>query len=122
MPPKLKPVLWIPAAKKDLESLPEPMIREFGYALYQAQAGGHPDIAKTLSGMGGADIIELRESDAGGTYRVVYTVRFADVLVVLHTFQKKSHKGIETPKQEIDLVHARLAQARCIYEEWKGEK
>lgn len=122
MLPELKPVLWIPAAKKDLEDLPKPVIQKFGYALYQAQAGAHPDIARTLKGLGSADIIELRENDPGGTYRVVYTVKFAEAIVVLHAFQKKSHKGIETPKQDIDLIHARLAQAQCIYEEWKRGK
>jgi phage-related protein len=31
---------------------------------------------------------------------------------VLHCFQKKSHKGISTPKHEIDIVEARLKLAR----------
>jgi phage-related protein len=31
---------------------------------------------------------------------------------VLHCFQKKSHKGIETPKHEMDIVRARLKLAR----------
>jgi len=31
------------------------------------------------------------------TYRAVYTVRFAGVVYVLHSFQKKAKKGIATP-------------------------
>jgi phage-related protein len=31
---------------------------------------------------------------------------------VLHCFQKKFHKGISTPKHEIDTVEARLKLAR----------
>lgn len=47
----------------------------------------------------------------GGTYRAVYTVRFASAVYVLHAFPKKSRRGIATPKQEIDLIRARLRQA-----------
>jgi len=35
---------------------------------------------------------------------------------VLHVFQKKSKKGIETPKHDIDLVKARLKTASEDYE------
>jgi phage-related protein len=115
----MKTVLWVASSKKDLRDLPEPVIREFGYALYQAQEGSYPDIAKTLGGFGSAEVIELKENDASGTYRAVYTVRFADAIVVLHVFQKKSTKGIETCKQDIDLIHTRLKQAELTYRDWK---
>jgi phage-related protein len=39
-------------------------------------------------------------------------VEVADAIYVLHAFQKKSKKGIATPKQEIDLIRRRLAAAR----------
>ncbi|HSW72386.1 MAG TPA: type II toxin-antitoxin system RelE/ParE family toxin [Chlamydiales bacterium] len=122
MSSELKQVLWISAAKKDLEKLPRPVIREFGYALYQAQTGAFPDIAKVFKGFGSAEVIELRENDPGGTYRVVYTVRFEKAIVVLHVFQKKSPKGIETSKQDRDLIHERFKQAEWIYRDWIGEK
>lgn len=118
----LKTILWIPAAKKDLETLPKPIMRSFGYALYQAQAGGYPDIAKVLKGFGSAEIIELRENGLGGTYRIVYTVRFKEAIIVLHAFQKKSTKGIKTSKQDVDLIYARLKQAELIYKNWIGDK
>jgi hypothetical protein len=35
-------------------------------------------------------------------------VRYADAVYVLHAFQKKSRKGIETPKAEIALIEKRL--------------
>jgi phage-related protein len=68
----------------------------------------HPKMAKTLTGFGGATVIEVRESHEGNAYRAVYTVRCADAIYVLHAFQKKSKKGIATPKAEIDLVEKRL--------------
>jgi phage-related protein len=46
-----------------------------------------------------------------------YTVRFEDAIYVLHAFQKKSKKGISTPKSEIDLIWRRLAEAERDYRE-----
>ncbi len=65
-------------------------------------------MAKTLSGFGGAAVVEVRESYDGNAYRAVYTVRYADAVYVLHAFQKKSKKGIATPREEIDLIARRL--------------
>ena len=39
------------------------------------------------------------------------TVRLADRVFVLHAFQKKSKRGIATPKADIELVKQRLKQA-----------
>ena len=61
-----------------------------------------------------------REGFDGSAYRVVYTVRFADVVYVLHAFQKKSRRRIATPKSEIDLVWQRLKRAQEDYEQWQG--
>ena len=44
----------------------------------------------------------------GAAYQAVYTVRYADAVYVLHAFQKKSKKGIATPKAEVDLIEKRL--------------
>ena len=99
--------------------MPKEVVTDFGYSLHQAQVGLFPDIAKTLSGFGGASVIELVQDDKGGTFRAVYTVKFADVIVVLHAFQKKSKRGIETPKQDIELICSRLKLAEEIYKDWK---
>jgi phage-related protein len=55
--------------------------------------------------------------DETATYRAVYTVRFGDAIYVLHAFQKKSKKGIATPKQEIELIRRRLATAERDHRE-----
>jgi phage-related protein len=54
--------------------------------------------------------------------RAVYTVRFSEVIVVLHAFQKKSKKDSATPKQDMDLIHSRLKLAEEIYKFWKMKK
>ena len=48
----------------------------------------------------------------GHTFRAVYTVKFRDVVYVLHAFKKKSKKGIATPKQEIEIIGAGIKLAR----------
>lgn len=67
-----------------------------GYALYQAQLGLKAANAKPLAGFGGASVLEIVDDYQSDTYRAVYTVRFGDVVYVLHAFQKKSKKGVAT--------------------------
>jgi phage-related protein len=92
--------------------MPEDVIDLVGYALHLAQQGQKHNQAKVLKGFGLAAVLEVVEDDDGSTYRAVYTVRFKNAVYVLHCFQKKSHKGIATPKHEMDLVEARLKIAR----------
>ena len=54
----------------------------------------------------------------GGTYRAVYTVKFAGVVFVLHVFQKKSKSGRKTPRAEIEKIRKRLKEAEKRYAEW----
>lgn len=86
-----------------------------GYALYLAQAGRMHISAKPLKGFGGAGVVELVEEDQHGTYRAVYTVRFGNAIYVLHAFQKKSKRGIKTPREEMDTVRRRLKVAEEYY-------
>jgi phage-related protein len=65
-------------------------------------------------------VLEIVEDHDGDTYRAVYTVRFAEVVYVLHTFQKKSKRGVKTPKREIDLIKARVQRAEDDYRQWQN--
>jgi phage-related protein len=86
-----------------------------GYALYLAQTGDkHPD-AKPLRGFGGAGVLEIVDDFQSDTYRVVYTVRFADRIYVLHSFQKKSRRGSTTSRHDINLIRDRYRQAEEIH-------
>ena len=67
--------------------------------------------AKPLRGFVGAGVLEIVENHDGNTYRAVYTVKFAGAVYALHAFQKKSKKGIQTPKSHLDLVRERLRRA-----------
>ena len=110
-----KELEWIGSSRRDMQALPFPVRRVFGYGLYAAQLGNRPPDAKPLKGFGGAGVLELIEDYRGDTYRAVYTVRFARKVYVLHVFQKKAKQGIATPKQELDLIRERLKQAESLY-------
>jgi phage-related protein len=108
----LKPVEWIGASLEDIKKFPNQVGRKLGYAIYLAQIGGKHPAVKPLQGFKGAGVLEVVENFDTDTYRAVYTVKLGGVIYVLHAFQKKSKKGIATPKQEIDLIHKRLKQAQ----------
>jgi phage-related protein len=107
----IKPLFFVGSSREDLKGFPEDVQDATGYALYIAQTGGKHPHAKALRGFGGAGVLEVMENHAGDTYRTVYTVRLQHAVYVLHAFQKKSRRGIETPREEIDLVRARLRLA-----------
>jgi phage-related protein len=113
----LKPVFWMGSSLKDLRSFPRTVQSDMGYALYAAQQGELDPDAKPLKGFGSAQVIEIVNRFAGNAYRAVYTVRFGDALYVLHAFQKKSTKGVATPKPDMDLIRARLKDAERFHKE-----
>ncbi len=85
--------------------------------------GGKAPFAKPLKGFSGASVLEVLDDFDGNTFRAVYTVRFAEVVYVLHAFQKKSKRGITTPKATMAIIELRLKRAREDYEQWsKDEK
>lgn len=112
-----KPLIWIGSSKKDLLQLPLAVRKFFGHALDFAQHGGQHTSAKVLRGFGGAGVLEVIEDHDSGTYRAVYTVKFADAVFVLHCFQKKSKQGIATPREDMDIIRARLKVAETLAKE-----
>jgi phage-related protein len=112
---QIKPLEWVGSSLEDLKDFPEDVQGEIGYALYLAQIGDkHPD-TKPLKGFKGASVLEVVEDFDGDTYRAIYTVKLPKAVYVLHVFQKKSKHGIATPKQDIDLIEARLERAKQHY-------
>jgi phage-related protein len=110
-------VIWVGSSRKDLRAFPRQVSAEIGQALYAAQQGETDPAAKPLKGFGGRSVVEIIANHDGNTWRAVYTVRFAEAVYVLHAFQKKSKKGIATPKKELDLIHRRLAEAERLHSE-----
>jgi phage-related protein len=113
----VKPVHWIASSQDDLGAFPKEVRGAVGYALFRAQQGKRSTDAKPFKGVvKGAGVLEIVEDHDTDTYRVVYTVRFAEVVYVLHAFQKKSKKGRATPKHDIALIRRRYEAARAHYE------
>jgi phage-related protein len=70
----------------------------------------------------GPGVLEVVEHYDGNAYRAVYTVRFREVVYVLHAFQKKSPRGVKTAKSDVDLVEERLKAAQRDYEARYGKR
>jgi phage-related protein len=115
-----KPLDWVGSSKKDFLGFPEPVKDEMGNALGLAQFGGKHPSAKPWKGQG-SGVFELVENHDGSTYRVAYTVRFAEIVYVLHAFQKKSPSGIRTARVDVELVERRLKVAQQDHEARYGK-
>ncbi len=119
--PGEKPLFWIGSAKSDLLEFSEAVKDEIGSALSVAQFGGKHPSAKPWKGEG-PGVLEIVEDYRGDTYRAVYTVRFEKAVYVLHSFQKKSPKGIRTAQTDVELVSRRLKSASEDYEARYGKQ
>jgi len=96
-----------------VRSFPLAVRRSVGVALRAAQQGTMFTNVKPLKGFGGG-VFEVIFDHDGDTYRTVYTVRLETAVYVLHAFQKKSTRGLATPKRELDLIRRRLADAERL--------
>lgn len=118
----VRPLGWIGGSKRDLMALPVEVRRFFGRALNFAQHGERHHAAKPLKGFSGASVLEIVEDDRAGTYRAVYTVKFAEAVFVLHCFQKKSKHGLATPKEDLEIISTRLKIAEKLIKEIRDGK
>lgn len=111
-----KPLHWVGSSKRDFLEFPHKVKDDMGNALGIAQFGGTAPAARPWKGLG-PGVLEIVESHEGNAYRALYTVRFREVVYVLHAFQKKSPSGIRTARRDVELVAQRLKVARGDYEE-----
>ena len=114
-----KPLHWIGSSYRDLLRFPEAVRRSIGFALGAAQFGGKHPSAKPWKGEE-PGVLEVVKDFSGGTYRAVYTARFARAVYILHAFQKKSPRGIATRQSDVELIRSRLRAAQKDYEERYG--
>lgn len=107
----LRALAFMGSSRKDLIAFPDGARQDVGHALYLAQKGERGPSTKILKGFGGGGVVEVVEDHDGDTYRCVYTIRLEHAVYVLHAFKKKSKRGIETPKHDLDLIRSRLREA-----------
>jgi len=78
--------------------------QDLGYALYQVQLGQMPPDSKPMKTVG-PGVYELRDQDERAWYRVFYLKKIADVIYVLHCFEKQT---AQTEQKDIQVAKERL--------------
>jgi phage-related protein len=104
-------ISWIKAARKDFEEFPEDVQSDMLDALTTAAEGGKSDKAKPVTGVDGG-VFEIALKHRGDAFRTLYALKIAEDIWVVHAFQKKSKKGIETPQMEVDLIRHRIKRLK----------
>jgi phage-related protein len=103
-----------------VRDFPDGAQKLLGCELQLIQFGSMPKDAKPFKGVG-SGVLEIALRYASDAYRVVLAVRIKRIYV-LHAFQKKSKKGIETPKRDVDLIKKRYTEARELAHEYEKTK
>jgi phage-related protein len=109
--PVLRPLVWMGNSKRNIKAFPDGAQKLIGDELQLIQFGGMPKDAKPFKGVG-SGVIEIALRYEGDAFRTVVAVQLGARIYVLHAFQKKSKKGITTPKQDVDLIKQRYAEAK----------
>lgn len=100
----MKRIFFLGDSIKRLREFPASPRQNLGYQLDRVQRGLQPIDFKPMPSIG-PGVEEVRERDATGAYRVIYTARRPEGVYVLHAFQKKTQK---TEQADIELAKKRL--------------
>jgi phage-related protein len=114
-------LVWLGNSKKNLRDFPDGTQKLLGDELQLIQFGGMPRDAKPFKGVG-SGVLEIALRYASDAYRVVLALQLGKRIYVLHAFQKKSKKGIATPKREIDLIKQRYVEAQELAHAYEKTK
>src|SRR6202045_3437196 len=120
-PPVLRPVVWLGDSKKNLRDFPDGAQKLLGDELQLIQFGGMPKDAKPFKGVG-SGVLEIALRYASDAYRVVLALQLGKRIYILHAFQKKSKRGIATPRREIDLIKQRYNEAQELAHDYEKTK
>ncbi len=113
--PNEKTVVWMGSSRKDLKAMSNDVQDAIGFVLGLVQKGRAHTSIKPLRGLPGVQ--EIRADVDTDTYRAVYAVNLGDAIYMLHVFQKKSKRGIETPKPDMEIIRSRLKRAKELANE-----
>lgn len=119
-PNMLRPIIWLGDSRKNILEFPEEARKLIGDELQLIQFGEMPKDAKPFKGMG-SGVIEIALKYDKEAYRCILAVLLGENIYVLHAFQKKSKKGIATPKKDIDLINKRYKEAQELAKDEKRE-
>ena len=112
----LKDISWEGSSLEDLLKFPPDARRAMGFQLHIVQSGKMPDDWKILNklGKGVTGVYEIRLSIDKNIYRTAYVAKFADVVTVLHCWQKKTQATSDSDKA---LIVKRYREAKEYFNE-----
>ncbi|MGA2700655.1 MAG: type II toxin-antitoxin system RelE/ParE family toxin [Isosphaeraceae bacterium] len=117
----LRPLVWLGNSLRNLRAFPAEAKKIIGDELQLIQFGGMPKDAKPFKGIG-SGVFEIALRHDSEAYRTVLAVQLGRNIYVLHAFQKKSKKGIATPKPDVDLIKQRYKEAKELAEHEQDEQ
>jgi len=119
--PSQRPVVWLGDSKRNLRDFPDGAQKLLGDEIQLIQFGGMPRDAKPFKGVG-SGVVEIALRYSSDAYRVVLALQIGSRIYVLHAFQKKSKKGIETSKRDVELIKKRYAEAQELTDAYEKAK
>lgn len=115
----IREILFVANAQKDFQGLPDVVRNQAIATLSDLQNNRQPppDRYKELTGNAKLNgIAEIRiNADDGNTYRVYEIVTYREVIYVLDAGAKKSPRGNEIPRQDINTLEKRRKSAEADY-------
>ena len=99
----MKTIAWCGDSLHRIREFPDAARRKVGQQLHRLQHGFEPHDWKPMPSVG-PGVCEIRVHEMG-EYRVLYVLKFAEAVYVLHVFAKKSQK---TPKRDLEVAAARF--------------
>jgi len=113
--PVLRPVVWMGNSKKNILDFPGEAQKLIGDELQYIQFGAMPKDTKPFKGIG-SGVFEIAIQYDTDAFRTVVAVQLGKKIYVLHAFQKKSKRGMATPKNAVDLIKQRYMEAKELAE------
>jgi phage-related protein len=104
--PKKATVWYSPSLRQEVKSWPKTVREDIGEELNRVEYGGTPLDFKLLPVIG-PGVTEIRVSDKGDQYRLIYVAKFEEAIYVLHVITKK--KVQKTSKHDIDIARKRYS-------------
>lgn len=120
-PPVLRPLVWLGDSLRNVRDFPDAAQKLLGDEIQLIQFGGMPKDAKPFKGVA-SGVVEIALRYSSDAFRVVLAIHIGSRIYVLHAFQKKSKKGIETPKRDVDLIRKRYTEAQELANEYEKAK
>jgi phage-related protein len=100
----VKHIVWLGSTRDDVSAFPADARQDAGHQLWRVQNGLEPDNWKPMATVG-PGVREIRISDDGRAFRVMYVANIGDKVFVLHGFEKKTQK---TGQRDIELARKRF--------------